>query len=129
MKVNKQALKENLDVIEQLLNYSFEDIRNYSELTDREKGIISEDMFDKLFGDSPVNSASENIFEKSAEQLLKDSIKVYCHNRNEWEKDDLTMLSSGDFVDSKMRLHKRLTHTPYVTYEDALRALNLAKIK
>lgn len=53
MKVNKQALKENLDVIEQLLNYSFEDIRNYSELTDREKGIISEDMFDKLFGDSP----------------------------------------------------------------------------
>lgn len=50
MKVNKQALKENLDVIEQLLNYSFEDIRNYSELTDREKGIISEDMFDKLFG-------------------------------------------------------------------------------
>ncbi len=61
----------------------------------------------------------------SPAEYLKKRIKVWCHNRNEWEIDELSILESGDFIDRKNRLHRKENHTAYVTLEDALAAIEM----
>ena len=62
-----------------------------------------------------------------AAEYLKSRIKVWCHNRNQWETDELAILESGDFIDPKNRLHRKENHTAYVTLDDALKAMELLK--
>lgn len=54
MKVNEQILDQHLDVIAELLNYSFGEVNSYQELTDKEKSIISEETFNKLFRNEDI---------------------------------------------------------------------------
>lgn len=63
----------------------------------------------------------------SPAEYLKKRIKVWCHNRNEWEIDELTILPKGDFIDRKNRLHRKENHTAYVTLDDALAAIEMAQ--
>lgn len=62
-----------------------------------------------------------------AKQLLIDNIKVYCLNKNEWEKNNLTLMPNGDFLDENGHINKRRTHVPYVKYDLAIDALKLQK--
>lgn len=62
----------------------------------------------------------------SPAEYLKQHIKVWCHNRGEWEIDELTILPKGDFIDRKNRLHRKENHTAYVTLDDALAAIEMA---
>ncbi len=63
----------------------------------------------------------------SPAEYLKQRIKVWCHNRNQWETDELSILESGDFIDRKNRLHRKENHTAYVTLDDALKAMEILK--
>ena len=63
----------------------------------------------------------------SPAEYLKQRIKVWCHNRNQWETDELSILESGDFIDQKNRLHRKENHTAYVTLDDALKAMEVLK--
>lgn len=63
----------------------------------------------------------------SPEEYLKQRIKVWCHNRGEWEIDELTILPKGNFIDRKNRLHRKENHTAYVTLDDALKAVEMAQ--
>lgn len=58
---------------------------------------------------------------------LKQRIKVWCHNRNEWETDELAILENGDFIDRKNRVHRKENHTAYVTLDDALESIEMAR--
>ena len=62
-----------------------------------------------------------------AQEYLKSRIKVWCHNRNQWETDDLTIIPDGDFIDTKGRVHRAKNHTAYVTLEDALTAIEMVQ--
>jgi hypothetical protein len=61
----------------------------------------------------------------SPAEYLKKRIKVWCHNRGEWEIDELTILPKGDFIDRKNRLHRKENHTAFVTLDDALAAIEM----
>ena len=61
----------------------------------------------------------------SPAEYLKQRIKVWCHNRNQWETDELSILESGNFIDRKNRLHRKENHTAYVTLDDALAAIEM----
>lgn len=61
----------------------------------------------------------------SPAEYLKKRIKVFCHNRNQWETDELTILESGDFIDRKNRVHLKRNHTAYVTLDDALNIIRI----
>lgn len=71
--------------------------------------------------------SSDNTKAISPAEYLKKRIKVWCHNRNEWEIDELTILPKGDFIDRKNRLHRKENHTAYVTLDDALKAMEILK--
>ena len=60
-----------------------------------------------------------------ANEFLKQRIKVWCHNKRQWETDKLSLLPSGDFSDEKNRLHRRENHTAFVTLEDAQAAIEM----
>lgn len=62
-------------------------------------------------------------------QFLEERMKVWCSNRKEWERDNLSLLPSGDFSDDKGRLHRREHHTAYVTLEDAISAIQMVEEK
>lgn len=62
-----------------------------------------------------------------AKQFLKERMQVWCINRKEWEKDHLSLLPGGDFVDNQGCLHRRENHKAYVTLEDALSAIIMAE--
>lgn len=64
-----------------------------------------------------------------AKQFLKERMQVWCINRKEWEKNHLSLLSGGDFVDNQGRLHRRENHKAYVTLEDALSAIRMVEEK
>lgn len=65
-----------------------------------------------------------------AEDYLISKAKVWCKNYNRWETNTLSMLPDGDFVDENWRLHRKETHTAYVTLDDAIEAVRttLAKL-
>lgn len=63
----------------------------------------------------------------SPAKYLKKRIKVWCHNRGEWEIDELTILPKGDFIDRKNRLHRKENHTAFVTLDDALAAIEMTQ--
>lgn len=63
----------------------------------------------------------------SPAEYLKKRIKVWCHNRGEWEIDELTILPKGDFIDRKNRLHRKENHTAFVTLDDALAAIEMTQ--
>lgn len=57
--------------------------------------------------------------------FLESRMKVWCHNKKEWETDNLSLLPSGDFKDEKDRLHSKKSHTAYVTLEEAIEAIEV----
>lgn len=57
--------------------------------------------------------------------FLESRMKVWCHNKKEWESDNLSLLPSGDFIDEKGRINRKKSHTAYVTLEDALEAIEV----
>ena len=61
--------------------------------------------------------------------ILQRNIKIWCCNRSEWEKDNLAILPSGDFIDSKNRVHSKNTHVPYVEFQDAILVSELSEQK
>lgn len=79
--------------------------------------------------DAVPDNLSQNI-KSIAEEYLHSRIKVWCKNHNFWETDKLSITPSGDFVDKRLRIHSRLTHTAYVTLDDAIEAVRttLAKL-
>lgn len=64
-----------------------------------------------------------------AEEYLISKAKVWCHDRNRWETESLTMLPDGNFVDDKWRLHLKEHHTAYVTLDDAVEAVRTTLVK
>lgn len=51
LRENIEFTESQLRSIRNLLNYSMADVNDYSELTKREKGCISEEVFNELFED------------------------------------------------------------------------------
>lgn len=62
-----------------------------------------------------------------AKQLLTDNIKVYCLNKDEWEKNNLTLMPNGNFLDENGHINSKRSHIPYVKYDLAIEALELQK--
>lgn len=67
--------------------------------------------------------------ESIAEEYLYPRIKVWCKYDNRWEKDNLSIISGGDFVDDHSRIHRRENHTAYVTLDDAMEAVRITLAK
>lgn len=62
-------------------------------------------------------------------RFLKGRMKVWCRSRVRWERENLYLLPSGDFTDDQGRLHRRESHTAYVTLEDAISAIRMVEEK
>lgn len=105
------------DMVTRMLNAQEEQDKESEEETEEE--IPQEAMADTGKGADTGNGDCKSI----AEEYLISKAKVWCHNRNCWETESLTMLPNGDFVNEKWRLHPRESHTAYVTLDDALEAV------
>lgn len=117
---------------EDVVNMVIEKLNESEEMADEESDEESDEQPDKtpVHETKPEASNKDGDWKSIAEEYLFSKAKVWCHDRNRWETDSLTMLPNGDFVDDKWRLHCKENHTAYVTLDDAIEAVRttLAKL-
>lgn len=117
---------------EDVVNMVIEKLKESEEMADEESDEESDEQPDKtpVQDTKPEASNKDGDWKSIAEEYLFSKAKVWCHDRNRWETDSLTMLPNGGFVDEKWRLHCKENHTAYVTLDDAIEAVRttLAKL-
>lgn len=117
---------------EDVVNMVIEKLKESEEMADEESDEKSDEQPDKtsVQETKPEASNKDGDLKSIAKEYLFSKAKVWCHDRNRWETDSLTMQPNGDFVDEKCRLHCKENHTAYVTLDDAIEAagITLAKL-
>lgn len=116
---------------EDVVNMVIEKLKESEEMADEESDEESDEQPDKTPVQETKSEASnkDGDWKSIAEEYLFSKAKVWCHDRNRWETDSLTMLPNGDFVDEKWRLHCKENHTAYVTLDDAIEAVGITMAK
>lgn len=116
---------------EDVVNMVIEKLKESEEMADEESDEESDEQPDKTpVQETKPEASNKDVDLKSiAKEYLFLKAKVWCHNRNRWETDSLTMLPDGDFVDDKWRLHCKENHTAYVTLDDAIEAVEITLAK
>lgn len=104
------------------------------ELDYQPEDIFDEEREDNAADTSEKESEPQSVVENQrlesiAEEYLHPRMKVWCKNNNRWEKDNLSIISGGDFVDDHSRIHRRENHTAYVTLDDAMEAVRITLVK
>lgn len=104
------------------------------ELDSKPEDIFDEEREDNAADTSEKDSEQQPVVESQrlesiAEEYLHPRIKVWCKYDNRWEKDNLSIISGGDFVDDHSRIHRRENHTAYVTLDDAMEAVRITLAK
>lgn len=101
----------------------------------QQKEAPEEETEEQMVGMSDKEPEQQGISESQdiksiAEEYLHSKIKVWCGNENRWVTNIRSITPSGDFVDERLRIHSQLTHTAYVTLDDAIEAVRntLAKL-
>lgn len=116
------------EIVEMVIAKLKEQDAQTEEAPEEETEEQTEGMSDKEPGLQVVNGIQD--WKSIAEDYLISKAKVWCKNYNRWETNTLSMLPNGDFVDENWRLHRKETHTAYVTLDDAIEAVRttLAKL-
>lgn len=116
---------------EDVVNMVIEKLKESEEMANKVPDNEFDEQPDKtLVQETEQGGSDKDLDLKSiAEKYLHPRIKVWCGNYNRWETDKLSITSTGDFVDERLRIHSQLTHTAYVTLDDAIEAVGITLAK
>lgn len=116
---------------EDVVNMVIEKLKESEEMADEESDEESDEQPDKTPVQETKHEASnKDVDLKSiAKEYLFSKAKVWCHDRNCWVNESLTMLPNGDFVNEKWLLRPKALHTAYVTLDDAIEAVGITLAK
>lgn len=116
------------EIVEMVIAKLKEQDEQHKEATEEETEEQGEEMLDKEPGQQGLSESQD--IKSIAEEYLHSRIKVWCGNENRWVTNIRSITPSGDFVDERLRIHSQLTHTAYVTFDDAIEAVRttLAKL-
>lgn len=114
-----------------VVNMVIEKLKESEEMADEESDEESDEQPDK----TPVQETKSEANNKDvdlksiAKEYLFSKAKVWCHDRNCWVNESLSMLPDGDFVNEKWLLRPKALHTAYVTLDDAIEAVGITLAK
>ena len=116
---------------EDVVNMVIEKLKESEEMADEESDEESDEQPNKtpVQETKPEASNKDGDLKSIAKEYLFSKAKVWCHDRNCWVNESLTMLPDGDFVNEKWLLRPKALHTAYVTLDDAIEAVGITLAK